>query len=89
MRAGLSLLTLAAFAASPAALPQRIDPPAAPGASAPALTRVGDSVALTWLEPASRDTKSAPMQGPHALRLSRWEGGKWTPPSTKERKQAL
>ena len=82
MRIRLPVFALAALTASPATPPQHIDPPAAPGASAPALTRVGDSVALTWLEPATRDTKSAPMQGPHALRLSRWEGGKWTPPST-------
>ena len=82
MRAGLSLFALAAVTASPATLPQRIDPPAAPGASAPALVRVGDSVALTWLEPATRDAKSPPMQGPHALRFSRWDAGKWTPPST-------
>ncbi len=54
-----------------------IDPPALPGAMAPALSSVGGDVALTWLEPASADLKRRTR-----LRFSRLADGAWSEPVT-------
>ena len=54
-----------------------IDPPALPGAMAPALSNVGGDVALTWLEPASADLKRRTR-----LRFSRLADGAWSEPVT-------
>ncbi len=54
-----------------------IDPPALPGAMAPALCDVGEAVALTWLEPASADNKRRTR-----LRFARLADGAWSEPVT-------
>ena len=54
-----------------------IDPPALPGAMAPALSRVGEDLALTWLEPASEGDKRRTR-----LRFSRLADGAWSEPVT-------
>ena len=85
MGAKLILFALTVFAgtaATPQAQPQRIDPPATPGAAAPAFSRAGDSVALTWLEPSGGAGSASPMEGPHSLRFSRWNGKTWGAPVT-------
>ena len=54
-----------------------IDPPALPGAMAPALSSVGEDVALTWLEPASADLTRRTR-----LRFARFADGAWSEPVT-------
>ncbi|HEY6931112.1 MAG TPA: sialidase family protein [Thermoanaerobaculia bacterium] len=81
MTAELFLSALIAVAAQSSTTLQRIDPPAAPGAAAPAFSASRDSVALTWLEPTGAAGKS-PMEGPHSLRFSRWNGKVWSTPVT-------
>ena len=54
-----------------------IDPPALPGAMAPALSSAGGDVAITWLEPASADDKHRTR-----LRFARLADGAWSEPVT-------
>ncbi len=54
-----------------------IDPPALPGAMAPALTMAGGDVALTWLEPASSESKHRMR-----LRFARLVDNTWSEPVT-------
>ena len=54
-----------------------IDPPALPGAMAPALSTVGGDVALTWLEPASSEAKRRMR-----LRFARLVDNTWSEPVT-------
>jgi hypothetical protein len=83
MKAALAVLALAAGLATPSAPhAQRIDPPAAPGSLAPALARVGDSLALTWLERTGPKPAHRVRIGSYALRFSRLERGTWTSPTT-------
>lgn len=56
---------------------QRHDPPAAPGAMAPALSVGEGGVYLTWLEPEAPDRRDA-----YSLRLARFEGDRWSTPTT-------
>lgn len=59
---------------SPSARVRPVDPPAAPGASAPSLASDGDRVMATWIEPSS--------DGAHRVRFARLSGERWTEPST-------
>lgn len=79
-----SFLLLAGLilAASAAAQPARLDPPAGPGSMAVNLARSGDTVMLSWLEPAIPRTKLSDEDASHSLRFSRLESGAWTPPVT-------
>ena len=54
-----------------------IDPPALPGAMAPALSSVGGDVAMTWLEPASANDERKTR-----LRFARLADGAWSEPVT-------
>ncbi len=54
-----------------------IDPPALPGAMAPALSSAGGDVAITWLEPASADDQRRTR-----LRFARLADGVWSEPVT-------
>ncbi len=57
-----------------------VDPPAGPGAMAPNLSRSGDEVLLTWLEPVQpHDGSDA---APYRLRFARYEEGAWGLPRT-------
>jgi len=58
-------------AAAPA---QALDPPAAPGSTAPRLTAEGDRIVLSWIE--------ADAPGGPALRFVLREGGAWSQPRT-------
>jgi len=75
----LALLGVAAGSRSPIT---SLDPPAKPGSMAPnlAVDGGGKSVLLTWLEPPHPRVK--PQDGNYALRLSRFVGGRWSPPVT-------
>jgi hypothetical protein len=79
-RRSLSILlagALTAGAAGAAKAPdwQRLDPPAAPGASAPYLaSTAGGDLLATWIEPAGEAGARA--------RFSRFSAGAWTPPVT-------
>ena len=66
-------------AVSPAGLVP-VDPPARPGSLAPNLALDGNAVLLSWLEPAHARVK--PQDGNYALRMSRFERGRWSPPVT-------
>jgi hypothetical protein len=55
-----------------------LDPPAAPGAMAPNLTRAGNDLLLTWLEPV--DPKA--REKGHRLRFARLSKGSWSKPAT-------
>ena len=57
-----------------------MDPPVKPGSLAPNLSRDGDTVLLTWLEPPHPKVK--PQEGNYALRFSRFEQGRWSAPAT-------
>jgi hypothetical protein len=69
-------------AATSAAPPRRIDSPAPQGSLAPALSRVEDGFALTWLEPSSRHSRPGGEPRTYSLRFSRLAGGAWTTPVT-------
>jgi hypothetical protein len=66
--------------AKPASLLVSVDPPAKPGSMAPNLSADGSSVLLSWLEPPNLRVK--PQDGNYALRMSRFEGGRWSEPVT-------
>lgn len=67
-------LAAAVFATIAAAQPVRLDPPAQPESGMPFLTTAADgTLYLSWLDP---------HNGGHALRFSRLQGGKWSPPET-------
>ena len=46
------------------------------------LARSGDTVIVSWLEPATPQTKPSDEKGSWALRFSRLENGAWTAPAT-------
>jgi hypothetical protein len=69
---------LCLLAAAPPAFLRAVDPPAEPGAMGPNLVRLGEGLALTWLEPLD----PAERAKGHALRFSRFAGGSWSPPVT-------
>lgn len=54
-----------------------VDPPAADGALAPNFARVGEFVAVSWLEPVEDEGEAA-----HRLRFARLSGGAWSAPVT-------
>ena len=60
----------------------RLDPPAGPGSMGVNLARSGDSVIVSWLEPATAKTKPSDENPSYALRFSRLESGAWTAPVT-------
>ena len=59
------------------ALAVPIDPPALPGAMAPALSSADGAVAMTWLEPARADDERKTR-----LRFARLADGAWSEPVT-------
>src|SRR5579885_818895 len=61
-------------ATAPAAVPS-LDPPAAPGAVGPSVAAAGADLLLTWVEPSG--AFAIPV---YQARLSRFSGGKWSPP---------
>ena len=75
----LVLFLLGLLAAGPSPV-TRVDPPARPGALGPNLSQDGKAVLLSWLEPPHPGVK--PQDGNYALRLSRFENGRWSEPST-------
>ena len=76
----IAAVLTALLAAVPALEP--VDPPAAPGSLAPnlATTEGGDRAILSWLEPARPGGKTG--EGMMALRVSAFDGRKWTAPAT-------
>jgi hypothetical protein len=81
MRTSAALLVATLlFPAKPAALLVSMDPPAKPGSMAPNLSLDGKTVVLSWLEPPNPRVK--PQDGNYALRMSRFDGRRWTPPVT-------
>ena len=60
----------------------RVDPPAGPGSMGVNLARSGDTVIVSWLEPATPKTKPSDEGASYALRLSHLENGAWTAPVT-------
>jgi hypothetical protein len=74
----LALLGVAAGLRSPITTP--FDPPAKPGSMAPNLSRDGDAVLLSWLEPPHPRVK--PQDGNYALRMSRLVNDRWSEPVT-------
>lgn len=83
LAAGL-VASVASAAGGSAALPPgvtAIDPPAAPGAAAPALAESPDGVVASWVEPTGR--------GAHRLRWARFDGAAWTPAATVVESPAL
>ena len=81
MRTSAALLVASLlFPAKPASLLVSMDPPAKPGSMAPNLSADGSSVLLSWLEPPNPRVK--PQEGNYALRMSRFEGGRWSEPVT-------
>ena len=67
-------LALVAASAGAGPAPPAVDPPAAAGASAPALAAGDGGVLATWIEPG--------VEGAHRLRFARYEGGRWGAPTT-------
>jgi hypothetical protein len=53
------------------------DPPANPASVGPALAEAGADLLLTWVEPSG--SFATPV---FQMRLSRWSGGRWSPPVT-------
>ena len=74
----LCFLLFAAGAGAASPTLRAIDPPAGPGSMGPSLLRLGDGLALTWLEPLD----AADRAKGHALRFSRLSQGSWSPPAT-------
>jgi hypothetical protein len=74
----LALLLVTGGAAAPSGAFRRLDPPAGPGAMAPNLTRAGNDLLLTWLEPIDPKVRG---KG-HRLRFARLSGGRWSNPAT-------
>jgi hypothetical protein len=81
MRTSAALLVASLLLpAKPASLPVSMDPPAKPGSMAPNLSADGSSVLLSWLEPPHPRVK--PQDGDYALRMSRFDGRRWSEPVT-------
>lgn len=59
-----------------------LDPPASAGSMGVNLARSGDTVLVSWLEPATPQTKPSDENANWALRFSRLENGAWTAPVT-------
>ncbi len=72
----------AGIASSETAVITRVDPPAAPGSMGVNLAPSGDTVIVSWLEPATPKTKPSDENPSYSLRLSRLENGAWPAPVT-------
>jgi hypothetical protein len=77
MRPALVAALATALAASVAAAPQPLDPPAAAESFAPALVADADGAALTWLEKLAAEP-GAPDAGRHRVRFARLAGSAWS-----------
>lgn len=75
-----------ARAAGPAPSPldasRAIDPPSQPGALAPRWLQTRNGPLLTWLEPREVSNEAGAKAKGHRLRLSRWNGERWSEPVT-------
>lgn len=81
MRTSAALLAASLlFSTKPASLLVSVDPPAKPGSMAPNLSADGSSILLSWLEPPNPRVK--PQDGNYALRMSRFDGRRWSEPVT-------
>ncbi len=80
MKIAGAVLVLAGLLGADRSPVTRIDPPARPGALGPNLSLDGNTVLLSWLEPPHPRVK--PQDGNYALRLSRFENGRWSEPAT-------
>lgn len=77
---GLIWVLLSALIARPPAVINPLDPPAKPGALGPNLSSDDGTILLSWLEPPHPGVK--PQEGNYALRIARFENGRWSPPAT-------